>query len=266
MTHLPAPGAALSLGRAFLGAATLGSGLLQLATGEFVRLVPKLPAAIPAQGALALASGVVLVALGLALLSGRRIGAAATVLAGLLLLVVAFLYAPSLVATEGMDRPYLRGFMWTNPLKSLALAGGAALLAARFPEGAAARLAPLGPALLAAFLIVCGVQHFVYHDFVVTLVPEWLPARGLWASFTGVALMAGGAGLLVPRVDRLAAYLSAAMIFAWVWLLHVPRAVAGPAHANETAGVFEALAISGVALLVAADRATSSAPGGPRAA
>jgi hypothetical protein len=50
---------------------------------------------------------------------------------------------------------------------------------------------------------------------------------------------------------RLAACLSAVMIFLWVLLLHIPRAFAGPNHANETAGVFEALAISGVALLVA---------------
>ncbi len=41
------------------------------------------------------------------------------------------------------------------------------------------------------------------------------------------------------------------MIFLWVLLLHIPRALAGPNHANETAGVFEALAISGVALIVA---------------
>jgi hypothetical protein len=44
------------------------------------------------------------------------------------------------------------------------------------------------------------------------------------------------------------------MIFLWVFLVHIPRALAGPNHANETAGVFEALALSGVALLVAATR------------
>jgi hypothetical protein len=50
------------------------------------------------------------------------------------------------------------------------------------------------------------------------------------------------------------------MIFLWVLLLHVPRSIAGPQHAFETAGAFEALALSGVALLVAATRGTSPAP------
>jgi hypothetical protein len=52
------------------------------------------------------------------------------------------------------------------------------------------------------------------------------------------------------------------MIFLWVLLLHIPRALAGPNHANETAGIFEALAISGVALLVAGTRVSRPASGG----
>ena len=111
---------------------------------------------------------------------------------------------------------------------------------------------------------MCGIQHFVYTDFVTTLVPAWIPAPRFWTYFTGLALMAGGTGILVPKTARLAATLSALMIFLWVLLLHIPRAFAEANHANETAGVFEALAISGVALLVAGTRAPRSrdeAPG-----
>ena len=62
-----------------------------------------------------------------------------------------------------------------------------------------------------------------------------------WTYFAGVALIAGGLGLVVRPTARLAAGLSALMIFSWVFLVHIPRALAGPNHANETAGVFEAL-------------------------
>jgi uncharacterized membrane protein len=238
--------------------------VLQLATSGFVRLVPKLPAGVPAQGTLASVAGVVLVALGLAILSGRFVRTAATVLGVLILLVVALLYLPSLVVNAEIDHPYLRGFMWTNLLKSLALVGGTAILARRLGDEPRALLAVglgigrwerFAALLLAAFLVVCGVQHFVYSDFVTTLVPAWIPpGQRFWTYFAGVALIAGGTGILVPRTARLAAGLSALMIFLWVLLLHIPRALAGPNHANETAGVFEALAISGVALLVAARR------------
>jgi uncharacterized membrane protein len=178
--------------------------------------------------------------------------------------MVVLLWVPALWATPGMDRPWLRGFMWTNPLKALALVGGAAILAGGSsgePSGpspltrAIAFLEPAGAFLLAAFLIVCGVQHFVYADFVVTLVPAWIPGgQRFWTYSAGVALIAGGVGSVVRPTARLAAGLSALMIFSWVFLVHIPRALAGPNHANETAGVFEALALSGVALLVAAAR------------
>jgi uncharacterized membrane protein len=257
---------ALSLGRTFFGAATLASGVLQLTTGDFVRLVPKLPSWVPAPSALAYLAGVVLVAIGLAILSGRMARPALSLLGVMILLDVVLVYVPQMVSNPEMDRPFLRGFMWTNPLKALALVGGAAMLAAlpgpERPKAALvrafARLEPLGAWLLALFLLVCGIQHFVYSDFVTTLVPSWIPAQRFWTYFAGVALIAGGAGLLVPKTARLAATLSASMIFLWVLLLHIPRALAGPNHANETAGVFEALAISGVALIVAGTRAPRS--------
>jgi uncharacterized membrane protein len=114
--------------------------------------------------------------------------------------------------------------------------------------------------LLAVFLTICGIQHFVYADFVTTLVPAWLPGLRFWTYFTGTALIAGGLGLLVPQSRALAATLSGLMIFLWVFLVHIPRSMADLHNPSEMSGVFEALALSGVALLVAGlstDRATS---------
>jgi uncharacterized membrane protein len=258
-----------SPGRILFGTAILASGALQLATGDFVRLVPALPAWVPAASAWAYLVGVVLVTLGLAVLSSHGSRSAASLLGVMILLVVVLLYAPTLIWNGEMEHPFLRGVLWTNPLKSMALVGGAAILAASAGEErpltslvrALAGLAPWAALMLAVFLVVCGVQHFVYADFVTTLVPSWVPAPRFWTYFAGVALVAGGFGLLVRRTVRLAGNLTALMIFSWVVVLHIPRAVAGPNHANETAGVFEALAISGVAVLVAATRATPPEPG-----
>jgi uncharacterized membrane protein len=259
----PAGPAALALGRSFFGLATIASGVLQLVTGDFVRIVPALPSWVPAPSAWARLAGVVLVVAGFAMVSGRRARTAASVVGTLLLAKLVLLNAPQMVWNPLIDRPLLRGFMWTNPFKSLALVGGVLLLAAWSP-GEARRLSALargfakrwrlGALLLAAFLLVCGLQHFAYRDFVTDMVPAWLPGRRSWTYFTGLALIAGGTGMLVRRTARLAAGLSALMVFLWVPMLHIPRALAGPRHADETAGVFEALAISGVALLVAGTR------------
>jgi len=118
--------------------------------------------------------------------------------------------------------------------------------------------------LLAVFLIICGVQHFVYAGFVDTLVPAWIPpGQRFWTYFTGVALFAGGVGLLFRGTVRTAALLSGVMVFFWVLLLHIPRAVSETNQANELAGVFEALAISGVALLIAGSDPRVKAAKGP---
>ena len=177
--------ASFSLGRCSFGAATVASGVLQLVTSDFVRIVPKLPAWVPAHSACAYLVGAALVVIGLAIASGRMVRPAASLLAAMLLVDLLFLYAPTLVATPGMDYPFLRGFMWTNPLKVLALVGGAALLVTRSGSDssmlsalteAVAKLEPLAVPFLALFLVVCGIQHFVYSDFVTTLVPT-LDAR-----------------------------------------------------------------------------------------
>ena len=163
-----------------------------------------------------------------------------------MLLAMLVLLYPSTFFNPDIDRPFFRGFMWTAPLKALALVGGAALVAGRWPDGTPGLAwmgrgigswERIGHVLLAAFLIVCGLQHFAYRAFVDGMVPAWIPpGQRFWTYFTGAALIAGGAGILVPRTARLAGTLSGLMIGLWVVLLHVPRALAGPAHANETAG------------------------------
>src|SRR5262249_10936067 len=111
---------------------------------------------------------------------------------------------------------------------------------------------PLGRYFLSIFLILCGIQHFIYAEFVESLVPTWVPEALFWTYFSGVALIAGGLGISLGPTSRLAATLSGLMIFLWVVLLHIPRAAADLHNANETTALFEALAFSGTAFLAAA--------------
>jgi uncharacterized membrane protein len=240
------------IGRAFYGLAVLGTGLQQLAIAQFVRIVPRPPDWIPAQPLLARLGGILLVAIGLGLLTGKLARLSASVLALLLLAILVFLYLPAIPTNP------LASFMYTNPLKVLSLVGGLMLLVPLLPKGpysgGAKRLEQsraVAPWLLAAFLVVCGIQHFWYLDFVQTLIPEYVPAARLWAQFAGVCLLAGGIGILVPQVSRLAALMTGLMIFLWVPMLHIPRALADLSVPGETSAVFEALALSSVALLVA---------------
>jgi uncharacterized membrane protein len=149
------------------------------------------------------------------------------------------------------DKGY--GVAWTNLGKGLVLTGGVLAVAALVDANPAFTWA--GRLTLGAFMISSGIQHFLFPQFVKTLVPAWIPPSQIfWTYFAAVALIAGGLGLMVPWTTRLAALLSGLMIFLWVLLLHVPRALAASDAAqvkNEWIAVFEALAFSGLAFVLA---------------
>lgn len=230
-------------GRYCLGAAVAASGLMQIVNAGFVRLVPKLPAWVSAPELCAIAFGVVLVVIGGAVLTGYKTRLAALSLAGLLLILFGF-RVPELAANSGA---------LVNPVKILALLGGVLLVGGRGEKET--RVAAV---LFGIFFLVCGWAHFQYSGFVDTMVPAWIPPnQRFWTYFSAVALLAGGVGVLIPPTRRLAGILSGAMIFLWVLLLHIPLALK-MRNAFELAAVFEALALTGVAWLVAAG-ATSRA-------
>ncbi len=166
---------------------------------------------------------------------------------------------------------------WTNSMKMLVFAGGAFIIAAAYPPGGSSswagtedpvpvgfglpngrpipfteRLIPLGPIFFAIFLIFGGIEHFVYLEFVNMLVPGYIPAHNLWTCFAGVALIGSGLALIFKFQLRTISFLLGLMIFLWVWMLHLPRAVQFPdeQQGNEWTSVFEALAFSGFAWAV----------------
>jgi hypothetical protein len=110
---------------------------------------------------------------------GRWAPGAAAAVGVLLLLSLIGLQIP-----KALGAPWI-GAQWTNPCKALALLGGVIVLANHglansLPEIEASsglarwfrRLRPLGAPFFCLFLILGGIQHFVYADFVVKLIPE----------------------------------------------------------------------------------------------
>jgi len=249
-----------TLGRFFLAIAMVAFGAQHFVYLDFVtRVFPKLPAWIPAHTFLSCVLGAFLLASGAAIMIGKVARSAALLLGAVILSSFALLYLPLLITTPP------NGGLWTSAGKALALSGGSFLVAGSLPVKsdspakalasavmALERFIPLGPFFLATFLILCGIEHFIYVEFVTSLVPSWIPGGVFWTYFTGVALIAGGAGIIVPITSRLAGGLTGLMIFLWVLLLHIPRAASDLSNSNETTAVFEALAFSGVAFIVAA--------------
>jgi uncharacterized membrane protein YphA (DoxX/SURF4 family) len=231
------------VGRVFFGVSLIAFGIQQFLYGDFIPgRAPAWPASLPGRLAWAAVSGIVLVVCGAAIVAARKLRAAGVTVAAMIFLWALLRHIPLAVA----DRHY--GGAWTNLGKALALTGGALAVAAL-----SSKWTYVGRAALGAFLISSGIQHFLFVPFVMSLVPTWIPGPRFWTYFAGVALIAGGIGIVVPLTTRLAAALSGLMIFLWFVLLHVPRALAAPAaqSRNEWTAVFEALAMSGIAFVLA---------------
>jgi uncharacterized membrane protein len=202
------------------------------------------------------ASGILIILAGVSIIM-RRWGRQAMLCLGLLVFVWALLRHLPIVAADA-----LLGGSWTRAGKALTFVGGSFAVAATFApiagdkEGSLRRYANsiepfirFGGICLGCFLIIAGLQHFKFTALVVSLIPAWFPGNATWwARFAGVALIAGGVGLLVRRTAALAGLMTGLMIFSWFWIVHVPRM---RTSVSDGIAVFEALAFSGIALVVA---------------
>ncbi len=246
----------LPVGRTFYAVGLASIGLMHFYFRDFPWvIIPNFPAWLPLRLLCVFVVGAALTAAGIAILfnlKGRTV-AAWTGVALLVLVLIA--HIPNQLS--GAYTAVLGA--WTNTIKELALAGGAWIAAMSLPKqgelpGWLEKALPLGRYFFAFLLIVFGIDHFLYAKFVAMIVPGWVGAPMFWTYFAAVALIAGGLGIMVKRVAPLASLLVGVMIFLWVPMLHIPRAIADPYTnvGNEWASVFEATAFSGMALMLAA--------------
>jgi uncharacterized membrane protein len=246
----------VSIGRIFYAIGLIGIGIQHFIFADFIPvIVPAWPSWIPGRPFWTYAVGAVLVAAGVAMLfniKGRTV-AVYTGVAFLTMVVIGHIPV-QLAGSPGILA------VWNNAFKALSFCGGAWVVAGSLGEWTQrktsffGRAMPIGRLFLPVMLVVFGIEHFLYTAFVVTIIPAWIPGKLFWAYFAGVALIAGGAGMIFRVYARLAALMSGLMMFLWVLLLHIPRAVADPRGSlgNEWTSVFEALAYSGVAFMLAA--------------
>jgi uncharacterized membrane protein YphA (DoxX/SURF4 family) len=240
------------VGRIFYGLSLAGLGVQQLQYADFRPvIVPAWPAWLH-QPVLGYISGAALIIVGLLICIGRMAAKAAIIL-GVALVILFF-------GTHFITQTFLSPYsfhlgLWTDALKELALAGGAFIIADSFQPatGSSKTLAALGRFFFCLLLIVFGIDHFIYTDFVASLVPAWMPGPVFWTYLGGVALIGSGVAILLNIFRIPVSLLLALMLFLWVLMLHLPRALAATAtdKGNELTSVFEALAFSGMALVIA---------------
>ena len=243
-----------SIGKIFYGLGIAGIGALQFIYPGFRPvLLPIPPESTQHVNFLVYLCGAVLVFAGIFIAVMKNVKTISLFLGLLLMLFLLIGHLPNRLA----NNPGILG-AWTDALKILALAGGAFIISNLYPAGKSntiisflERIAFSGKYLFAFMLIIFGIDHFIYTEFVQTIVPGWIPGQLFWTYFAGVALIASGLAIFLNFKPKIISMLLAGMLFIWLIILHIPRAVAAPItdNGNEWTSVFECLAFSGMAIL-----------------
>lgn len=250
----------IPVGRVFFALALLGLGVEHFIFREFVTAnAPAWPDVFPGDWVWAYLTGTVLIATSATLLVGRKARFAALLVAALVFLWALLRQLPPVFVSAPFS------VEWTHASKGLRFVGGMLAIAATSPPAGdgndtllsrwvnrRSALIVVARALIGPSLIINGIQHFLFTEFVAGLIPQWFPGDAvLWTYFGGLALIAGGLGLLLPRTAALAALLSGAMVFSWFWIIHLPLALPSPVSRNAAVSVFGALAASGALFVIA---------------
>ena len=241
--------------RIFYGLGVAGIGILHLMYAGFRPVIlPVPPEATAGLSILVYLMGAFLVIAGLAIALGKWIKPFSLLLAVVLLLFFLFGHLPNRLT----NMPTVLG-VWTDALKILALSGGAFIVARTFPGNtnsklfnALDKLSFLGKYFFGVMLVIFGIDHFLYTDFVKTLVPLWIPGNLFWTYVGGVALIGAGLSFIINFKVKTISLLTGTMLFLWLLLLHIPRSFAADnsTDPNEIVSVFECLAFSGMAFLL----------------
>lgn len=246
------------VGRVIFALGLFCFGVENFVFGHFVAgRAPQWPEGVSGEGAWSSVTGALFLFAGLMILQQRKVRLMSIIIGVILLVWAVLRYIPILAAN----------FQWGGELtsagKALTLFGGAFAAAGyASPQGTSSSAVSgffnsttgfvyVGRICFGTFLIICGIEHFLFIQFVATLVPSWMPAPFFWSYFTGVALVAGGVGLLFDRTVQLAALLTGIMIFLWFLMVHLPRGFS-MMNENEWIAVCEAFTFSGIAFMLVA--------------
>ena len=256
----------IRLGRMLFAIGLTALGLQALIRSAVVPALEPVPAWVPEQWLLAWLSGLLLIGAGAAVMLGWKARQAATVLGGLLLLWLLLLHLPRLALDPHS------GNEWTGAFECLALSGGAWVLAGVLETGQPVRqnwdrtidrAARLGRFCFGASLPVFGILHFIYIDYVASVIPGWIPEHEFWGYLTGLAHIAAGLAIVSGVQARLAATMLGLMFGSWVLILHIPRVAVRLHDPNEWCSMLIATALCGGAWLVAGSLPWKKTPAAP---
>lgn len=168
--------------------------------------------------------GAALLAAAISLIAWRYVRWSASLLALLFLIFVVTIHLPNL------SKHIHERLFWTIAVRETAFAGGAMVLAGSvWTRGRSAGrvLIMVGRFMVAGTFVFYAIQHFLFPRFVPgvplgKMTPAWVPAPVLLAYLVGIALLAAGVGLMIPRFRQTAAAGAGTVLLLLTIFFYVP--------------------------------------------
>lgn len=247
-------------GRYFFAFAIIAFGIIQFNVQDFMSGFLPMPKNLPARTFFLYLISTLFVAGGVTMCIKNLTNRAALLIGIVLFLLFLYPHLIDLLSDPHNPAP------WTSGAEDLALCGGAFIIAGDIvrPKGSPlpSGLPAIGRILFAISLLVFSVQHFLYADFISTLIPSWIPYKIFWSYFVGIAFFAACVGILTKIRIRLAGILLGFMYLFWVIFLHLPRVAADTHIEPEKTSMFIAFAFSGIFFTIASQYPSGTkAPG-----
>jgi len=226
----------------------IGLASLGFMTNDFiVGRPPAWPADFGGKEAFSLVLNVLLVAGCVAIIFQRQ-GAFAALMTAAIIFTFSFLirYIPAIVKADPKE------ILWNiNAYKTLALIGGSLIVGISFLRSNSPRSGKIflviGTIFLSLFFIMSGLAHFKFANFIIDgLMPSYIPFHPFWTYFCGIALIAGGIGIQIYPLRKIAALLVGIMIAGWFLLLHIPRFFTNINDPSDQMGLCESFAFAGI--------------------
>jgi len=115
------------------------------------------------------------------------------------------------------------------------------------------KLENIGKWLYALSFCVFGIQHFMYADYVATLVPAWIPWHLFFSYLAGAAFMAVALSVIINKYVRLSCAMLSLLLALFVLLIHIPNLVGHPQNPQAWTRALQDVVIMGTALMLTGD-------------
>ncbi len=202
-------------GRLAFGICLLALGIQGLFYGDFDPVfLPDASSWLPLHTVLAYLWTLILIATGLLIIFDKKAKEISIDLGGIFLIFFLLCHVPNLLFVNPNGKSL---GTWTKALKELAFSGGAFVVAGSYggdyPQSKSLinllkKLIPFGRVFFSITMIIFGIDHFLYTDYVAPLVPAWIPGHNFWTYFAGVALIGSGVAIILRIKLRLVAALA----------------------------------------------------------